>query len=299
MKNTKFIMLFLSFVICSLLQAKTTLSFNPEVGKKYTYKYAFTENFIQNPDAPVNCDIYLDSKFVFTFKVLKKTDKVISMEYTFNELAIYYTQRGMIINFSSKGSNSNDSKETNVMNKALQGITEKKFYVDFTPDASIVSITGIDSLIFDLLYNEKNADSKTTTSALNWLSRYKKEPMKLLFESMFRIYPSKKVAIGDNWTLETFAPIKNNSGKLTNTLTFKSLKKGIAEINQFSEFDYTKDLNRIYISAGGLKGSILVDSSTGMINKREQKVTDVGYQKFSNSKLVFNSSVSQKMTLQE
>ena len=101
MKNTKFIMLLISFVISTLLQAETSLNFNPEVGKSYTYKYTSTENFIQNPDAPVNRDIYLDSKFVFTFKVLKKTDKVISMEYTFNELAIYYTQMGMIINFSS------------------------------------------------------------------------------------------------------------------------------------------------------------------------------------------------------
>jgi hypothetical protein len=107
------------------------------------------------------------------------------------------------------------------LSKVAQRMVGKSFPVVFKTDASVSYISGIDSLMFDLL--SVSSDATTMTNYGSSLDRYKKEPMKRLFESMFKIYPTKPVTVKDRWVVENLTTIRNNSGKMNISLTLKSI----------------------------------------------------------------------------
>ncbi len=277
MKNTIWLIAVILLIYSISSMAETTLSFNPEVGKKYTYSYQMTQKIKQKPYNQINRDIFTSLNIVFTLNTIKKSSDAIQMEYVFDEIAYTTIFMGSTVEYSSAYINTRETLSTVYLTKVARNFIGKPFSVTFRPDASISYISGVDSIMPELL--NVNMDPTLISNYGYFFDRYKKEGIKKVFESMFMAFPPKPIALNEKWDVNNTTTIWNKSGKMKNTMTLKSQENGLVNIEQFSAFDLTKDTLRIYRSAGGLKGNIVMDSNTGMIQKRNQKEQDAGYEK--------------------
>jgi hypothetical protein len=119
---------------------------------------------------------------------------------------------------------------------------------------------------------DKNVLSQLVNSFFN------PNEMRKNFEKLFEIYPSKKVSVGENWTIdkEVSEPIP---AKISNTFLLKNISNDTLFLVQESKITFKKQAQKsnepqITELSGNQSGNLSVSRSTGVVlnNKVKQQI---------------------------
>lgn len=179
---------------------------------------------------------------------------------------------------NEKGTNEYDSSKdigkNDINSNLMTSLIGRAFTIKLTPVGEVKEIKGFDELIKTWTSNTTEQDSLKKL--------FGNDALKEQVEQMFKLYPDKKVNVGDKWTTD----MSISSGipmSIKTTLQLKDKKNGIATIDENSKIGMNGD--KSVMDFGGLKfklnlsgdqnGTIKIKENPGLITNREitQKIT--------------------------
>lgn len=193
---------------------------------------------------------------------------------------MYFKQastQGNIEYDSSKNASNSDA-----LSKMMNSVIGKSYILKITSNGEVKEINGVDEIINDALSNTglNEKDKSEVLSTFNQI--FNNEALKQQIEQMFRLYPDKKVNVGDKWNRNTDITA-GIPMLIDSTMQFKEEKDGIAyiagnskiKVNEKNAVMNISGMKFNYNLTGDENGSFNVKEDSGIISdgKINQKLS--------------------------
>ena len=242
------------------VSAQMKLSFNPAMGTKYEYNMQTVQNIKQNV---MGQDIPMETEMSSTYlmEIKNKTPQEIHVQFTYLDFTFLVSSSMMNLKYDSKNPTENTSEMDKILEKMFSTLISKPFTIVFTPDGSVKSLTGMETIVKNML-NAVSADGQVATQMGAQLSQqFNDESMKSMFGQLFNFYPDNAVKIGDSWDVKN-SILMNNMNLDTNTKnTLKGINTNNATIEVAGDIDMNMEGGKL---SGKQTGTMILDTTTGM-----------------------------------
>jgi hypothetical protein len=130
----------------------------------------------------------------------------------------------------------------------------------------VKSVSGVSALFEEIIADNPQLQSMAPTVKQS----FGDEALKTMFEQSFKIYPDKKVKVGDVWSVNLLFPSLGGDAKVENTYSLQSTKNNVAQADVKSSFHFTPSANAASEGmgselSGDQQGQIAIDIKTGML----------------------------------
>ena len=132
------------------VSAQMKLSFNPAMGTKYEYNMEVVQDIKQNvmgQEVPVKSE--MNSTYLMEIK--NKTPQEIHVQFTYLRFTFIVSNPMMNIKYDSKNPTENPSEMDRMFGKMFSTLIDKPFTAVFAPDGSVKSISGMETIIKNML----------------------------------------------------------------------------------------------------------------------------------------------------
>lgn len=161
---------------------------------------------------------------------------------------------------------------TNPMVKGFAGLKGQSFQVSFTPMGSVLEISGLDTLITNIIKSLKLPPGPKAKMAEDQLKKqFGNEAMKEMMENMMSIYPKNKVGVGSTWSKRVvvksgFPLIMDSTYKLTAYKGENAVLDVMSKVypNPKGKPLFMGPVSMRYALGGTQKGTSEVSTKTGM-----------------------------------
>jgi len=258
-KNMKKILfLILGIIQCLFVaNAQIKLSFNPAKGTTYQYAFDMRQSIKQQM---MGQDIEMDQVMVMTYDmtVEENNNKEITTSFSYNN--IYYELINPMISMKYDSQNTNEEVTLmdDIAGKIFSSLLGKQFKVILLPDGSVKSVSGMDTIIEDMMEAVGN-DMIAQQIGAGMKEQFSNEAMKTSFEQSFKIYPTSEIRIGDTWNVHQEMNSGNIIMHINSNYTLNSIKNNKAFVNVTSEI---KGMDGQY--GGTQSGQIEFDLTSGL-----------------------------------
>jgi len=276
-----------------LVQAQINLSFNPAEGETYLYRFNNELTSKQTTDMDIHTSTNSTSEILMEMNVKEKNKDEVSVDCSYKEIVMESnTKTNLIENsegtdsimnfkYDSKNTDENSSEQEKLFGQITNRLIGKTLNVIFTPDGSIKSISGFNTIIKDIQNNTDSINPDTKQALNGFLLSFGEDATKRMLEQVF--YPDKEVKVGDNWDKNfsfklsnAVIALKDEYENIKSTYTLKSVENGIASLdvvsssntNPYTSSDSDKESENFTMiegSYGESKGEINLDVKTGML----------------------------------
>lgn len=225
-----------------------TLNFNPANGEKYNMEMVTDTKVTQSymgQDMKINMKYIVDALYDIN---ASGSNKALSM--TYDKIIMDMDMMGQNIEMNSESPDS-----TNPQNQSFRALKGATVTAIIKSDGTVIDVQGAEALIDRL----GNADGPAKEGLKRLVG---KDAIKSIMEGSFKIYPDKKVKVGDSWTSITAieSPYKMSSN---NTYTLNKVENGRAYVNVTSA---TSTNGPQKMNANGMEMSVdLTGDATGSI----------------------------------
>ena len=270
MKTKKSVFVAVCLCTALLAQAQVKLSFNPAKGETYLYRFdteMLQKQTINEQEMTMNSTM----EMVVEMIIRDKSKSEISVDYAYKEIVMAMSAPMVNMTFDSKNSDENLSEVEKMMAKIFRGFIGKTMNIKFRPDGSVLSVSGFEAIMNDMINNmvsvcppEEQQAMLQTVGALS--QSFNDEAIKNQFSQSFTTYPDKKIRVGDSWSGSNtiaMAGLMNADMEILNTLT--SIKNNVATIDAVSTFKFTNVAGTDGELSGESKGESTIDAKTGML----------------------------------
>ncbi len=255
--------LFVLFSVLLLISCKDgayDLKFNPPTGAKYKYVVVMNQQMEQNIKGQSHSADNTTEMYV-TYEVLQNTSADKHLKLTYNRF---------------KGSSNGESYDTddsasasghNPMTFVYQGMKNYPLLVTISEKGQVKDVTGIDELLDRIVASIPLDSASKAMIRTNTQKIMGKDFVKSMIEQSFKIYPSKKVSVGDTWS-DSMTLTAGLDFKMANNFTLKGVDNNKATIDVTSDITSgSMDMGMMKIETnmkGTQKGTTEVDVPTGM-----------------------------------
>ena len=242
------------------VSAQMKLSFNPAMGTKYEYNMQTVQNIKQNvmgQEMPMETEM----SSTYLMEIKNKTPQEIHVQFTYLDFTFLVSSSMMNLKYDSKNPTENTSEMDKILEKMFSTLISKPFTIVFAPDGSVKSLTGMETIVKNML-NAVSADGQVATQMGAQLSQqFNDESMKSMFGQLFNFYPANAVKIGDSWDVKN-SILMNNMNLDTNTKnTLKGINTNNATIEVAGDIDMNMEGGKL---SGKQTGTMILDTTTGM-----------------------------------
>jgi hypothetical protein len=256
----------LLFIICCAAglsaSAQVKLSLNPAKGAKYQYRTEMVQNITQTVMGQT-IPMEQEMTFVYDMNIKEKDSQVIEAEFIYREVYYLLSSAMMKMAYDSKNPVENMSETDKMMAKIFGVLIGKPFNVSFTADGSVLSVSGMDTIMEDVVKAVAD-DGQIASQIVSALQQqFGNEPIGKSFEQSFKIYPDRKIKVGDSWETQQTVVISGMTTETKSTYTLKSLKKNVASAEVVSSM-VLKPIGMEGTIAGEQTGTMEIDVKTGL-----------------------------------
>lgn len=252
---------------------KQELSLNLQQGSTYYHTYS-SESMIKQEISGREINVKTKVINYMSFRVIAAEKNSFLLETSYDSMIIDMKAPMMVSKFNS---NKNDSSDIGSM---LLGIMcDSSFTIRMSDKGRIEEVIGIDSLWHHSLHSY---DSLTPNQRVQFASilgsSFTESAVRSNLEMGLSVYPKKKVALGDAWTVDSEI---NSITKMTSSINYILRKRNDEEIVlegsgvvETSEKDMMVNYNGVEMKAqiyGVMTMKISLDPKTGWIRSSEMK----------------------------
>lgn len=257
MKKLLFTTLIL-FAGFSFATAQVNLSFNPKEDTKYEYKMEITQNMKQTA---MGYEIPMTHKTVsaFDMAVQEKSAAGTKINFVYTEIVYDLSSTMMNIKYDSKKPSDDTSQVDVMMGKMFGSIIGKSFQAVIAPDGSVISVSGFNAIVEDLIKNMgDDSQSQMFEQALE--QQFSDEAIKTMLEQYMKIYPGKTIKKGDSWIVKQNTDAMGMTMAVKSTYRLKSVDKKVALTDVTSTIDGMDGA-----ITGTQQGTVEFDVETGLV----------------------------------
>ena len=263
MNSKKFLVLVALLCTGMLAQAQVKLSFNPEKGATYSYRFNTDQSIKQTFNGqtiPVNTTV----EMLMEMNVKEKSEEEVSVDYSYKEMVMNVSNPMMNIKYDSKTGIDSSSVQGKLIAGFFNSLIGKTMNVILKPDGSVKSISGFNAILEDIQKNTASDNPAAQPMINGFLQAFNEDAMKRMFEQSFKMYPDKEVNVGDSWNSDMSFTVAGMNSNIKNTYTLQSVSNGIALIEQVSDINIKPGAGMDGELTGNQKGEISLDVKTGL-----------------------------------
>jgi len=263
MNSRKFLILVALLCTGMLAQAQVKLSFNPEKGATYSYRFNTEQSIKQTFNGqtiPVNTTV----EMLMEMNVKEKSEEEVSVDYFYKEMVLNVSNPMMSIKYDSKNSADSSSVQEKLIAGFFNSLIGKTMNVVFKPDGSVKSISGWSAILEDIQKNTASDNPAVQQMVNGFIQSFNEDAMKRMFEQSFKMYPDKEVNVGDSWNSDMLFTIAGMNSDIKNTYTLKSVSNDVALIEQVSDINIKPGAGMDGEMTGNQKGEISLNVKTGL-----------------------------------
>lgn len=252
--------LFSVLLLFSCKNGSYDLKFNPPASAKYKYVVVMNQQMEQTVNGQKH-NVENATEMYVTYEVLQNTGADKHLKLTYNRF------KGSSNGTAYDTDDSSAMNGNNPMTLVYNGMKNYPLLITISEVGQVKDVTGINELL-DRVVASIPLDSarkqmiKTTTEKIMG-----KDFVKSMIEQSFKIYPSKKVSVGDTWS-DSMTLTAGLDFKMANNFTLKGVDNNKATIDIASDITSgSMDMGMMKIETnmkGTQKGTMEVDVPTGM-----------------------------------
>jgi hypothetical protein len=252
----------LSCFITVSIHAQVRLSFNPELGATYEYRMESVQNVkqkVMGQEMPM--ETVTDGTYLMEIK--SKTPQEIRVQFTFQGFIFSISSPMMNIKYNSKNPTESTSEMDKMFEKMFSTLIGKPFTVIFAPNGSVKSVSGMGSIIENMLGAVAADGQMATQMGAQMSQQFSDEAMKNMFHQSFNFYPypDKAVKVGDSWNMEFTMPMDNMNFGVKTKNTLEKISANMATIKVAGDIDMDIEGSKLI---GTQTGTMAVDITTGL-----------------------------------
>jgi len=259
MKSKTLLLITTFFCMSTLSPSQIRISFNPEKGATYTYRFISDEKTNQLIGGQETTTGY-HLEFVIDMSIKNKNNDEIYADYIFKEIDMSFSSPMMSFNIDSKNKVGNSSE----INKFFDCLIGKSLQIVVSPNGSVKTVTGFQPVMEDIqkVMGSANDTDKRITGMFIQMS-FHEFAVKTGFEQSFKMYPDKEIKLGDSWSIDNSISVSTITNNIINTYTLKSISEEIALIDlTVASLMKNERLNQELKEE--LKGEIKLNTKTGL-----------------------------------
>jgi hypothetical protein len=215
MKNRLASVLTLLFCMSGLISAQKSLDlqYSLQKGQKYYLNQTTSQTIHQTIQGMAN-DMEMDFGGKIDFDVVDVQNDVYQIQIKYETMVFKMKSPMMNMAFDSQ----NQDSIPNPMTSAFKAIMATTFEASMNRKGQIISFSGYESFYKSLVDSLGGNTAMADQVATSLKQQFGDDAMKSSFEAMTRIYPDKKVKVGESWEIVTLI---NSGMKLTNSSQYK------------------------------------------------------------------------------
>ena len=247
----------------TIASAQVKLSFNPEKGAKYEYQTESLSNVKQNvmgQEIPVEMEVSL----MYLMEIKDKTPQEIQVQFVCKDIAYIISSPMMKMGYDSKIPIENPSDMDKIFGKMLNGMLGSSFMVVFSPDGSVISVTGMETIAENMSGAVANDGPIAAQMAVQVKQQFSETAMKNSFEQSFQIYPDHPVRAGNKWDKESAMILNNMNTVFKTNYTLKNINRNMATVAVASNIEMSSGAGIEGKLAGTQTGTLIVDTRSGL-----------------------------------
>lgn len=278
MKKIKFIspVLFMAASIlisaCQSTKSSTSskmLSFNFEKGKGYDYE------MITNIDQEMgNEKNQFDMSNYYSMDVMDEQANTKTISIRYERLKMKIPFQGLTLDIDSDkplpnlGIGGKDDP-IRMINGVMGAVTGHSFQMKVNSEGQILEISGFEEM-FNAIADSLKLDGDIRTEVMNaFRKQLGDSSARAHFERLLYIFPNKEVKVGDSWS-KTLSPKGPLGGNYKSTYTVSEIEGDMVTLEEKSTIS---GLNEGIDLKGSSKGTMIIDSRTGLVVSGDQDVT--------------------------
>jgi hypothetical protein len=245
------------------------LRLKPVVGKEYIFRNELVQDISQRIDT-INAETKNTQTIIYSLKPVK-IDSAGTILFQVSFKSIQHKIVSPL--FTVEVNTSKPNREPAPLEIFYSSLIGKTFGLKVNSDGKNVSLISFDSVLKTSLeqISKRKEFSGVDKNVLSQLvnSFFNPNEMRKNFEKLFEIYPSKKVSVGENWTIdkEVSEPIP---AKISNTFLLKNISNDTLFLVQDSKITFKKQAQKsnepqITELSGNQSGNLSVSRSTGVV----------------------------------
>lgn len=245
------------------------IQLNLELGKVYPHVMHSNAVVIQDINGQkINIDVTLGGRLTYLVKSVSENDYKMDVQYKSLSMTMALPQGS--VKFDSEKKDKGDA-----FSMMLGEMVNKPFQITMTKIGKITDVKNIEFLTDDVLshFTELPAEQLAQLKE-QFLKSFGEEAFKASFESLSAIYPSKPVAVGENWEIKT--KVGSGAGMtadVISTYTLSDIKAknhvivGESIITSTNSDTYVpiRGMPTRYDLSGAMKSEIVLDKVTGWV----------------------------------
>ncbi|UII24474.1 DUF6263 family protein [Fulvivirga maritima] len=266
MKINRILLLCLCLISISSFAQKASIELNLKKGTEYKQHSAYAMKIDQNMGGQqVNMDINLNNNMSFLVTDVK--GDLFTMDVKYESMIMEMTMPQMNMSYSSEA-----GEEADIMSQILASMKGKTFNIKMDKTGHIKEISNIDN-VFSAIDDFDQIPAGQKGQIKDQLKKsFGKESFTSSMESLFAIFPNKKVAPGDTWDI-------SNEIKTTMDLNMEGTYKyeeataedyvisGNTKIQSGDEPTDVNGMQMTYNMSGTMLSDIKVNKKSGWISE--------------------------------
>ncbi|MBL3658064.1 DUF6263 family protein [Fulvivirga sediminis] len=266
MKINRILLLSFCFISISSFAQKANIALNLKKGKEYKQHSVYAMKINQNMGGQqVDMDINLDNKM--SFLVTDIQNNVFSMDVKYESMTMEMKMPQMDMTYSSE-----NGEDADMMSQVLASMKGKAFNIKMDKTGHIKEVSNMDNVFsavdgFDQIPAEQKDQIKDQLK-----KSFGEESLTNSMESLFAIFPTKKVAPGDTWNVtsevETMMELSlNGTYKYEKATGEDYIISGNTKIKSGSEPTNVNGMQMTYDMSGTMLSDIKVNKKSGWISE--------------------------------
>ncbi len=248
----------------TFVSAQVKITFNPEKKSTYEYRIDIFQNIKQSAmgkDLPIEENMIMK----YEMKIKNKKAKETEVQFTCRDISYLLSSPMLKMGYDAENPMENPTDLDKIHEKVFKSVIGTSFTALITPDGSVHSIKGLESIIKEVKkavaeYGEMGTQLSNSIIR-QWLGE---SALKGMFEQSLKIYPAKDVKQGDSWNTESTYGISNKESTINTSYTLKGIKSDVATVGAEGTVDLNPAGGLDGVLSGTQSGVILINTKTGI-----------------------------------
>jgi hypothetical protein len=251
---------------CQTKSASHLLQLNLEKGKTYEYEIVQDQ---QQEMMEQKSEIRLNAAYLMDVVDVKEGRQTVKV--TYKRFKMYMKIMDFVLDIDTDKPVAPPTGEEvrenplGMMSAIFSGIRDKSFMMDLDKQGKVLSVTGFESIIRDMVSPLQLDENTRLQVDASLKDQFNEESIKDQFTPFFQIFPGKEIRTGDSWQTSWKTGGRMPSSYMTN-YTVRDIDGD--HVDLLSETKISSDKKEMRIN-GTQKGPLLIDSKTGLVIKAD------------------------------
>jgi len=261
----------IGFESCQSTKSSTAtkmLKFDLENGKGYDYELIF------NMDQEImGQDMQMDMTTYYSMDVAGDNGGTKTITTAIDRLKMRTEVAGFKVDFDTdKPFSSSDTtdmmgKSMGALNKVFGAIKGQTFTMKVNPEGKILAVTGFEDMAKNIADSMQLEGEERNEMMKQFDAQFNANEMTQSLERFWYFFPNKEVKVGDSWQ-KSIQMGGKMPGKYNSTYKVTEIEGDMVTIDEVSKID-ASETEEVSMT-GDVKGTIVVDSRTGLIVTADQ-----------------------------